>query len=426
MNMLSLFLYRTIVAPIGVLFMVTLGSVFIPKVRMGLRLRRARRDWPRFTSQPVWIHAASGEFEYAKPLIRELKKQNPKTPIVVTYFSPSFSEAIKKFPGVDFSLPLPIDLPGPTRQFLKKLNPKCGLIARTDLWPEILHQAHSLHIPLILFSVTKTKRPSAIVRSLYHWLYGYLDAVFTVTDADASVLKGILPDAQIEAIGDTRFDQVLERLNSPKALRTELKPDRQKTLVAGSTWWEDEKVLLEALTPLLRDHKMQLIVAPHEPTPSHLESLHHEFQKRNIAVQFYSRAPEFDSGVLIIDQIGILAELYQWGSMAFIGGSFKKTVHSVMEPLAAGCLTVVGPYHRNNREAIEFQSLKSQGESFVQVARDAKQFREIIENGLVASNLTTRIESIRQAVAARGGATKKLTEFLSRSYRQQAEEPSSL
>jgi len=415
MKFFLLFIYRTIVAPIGVLFMVSFGSFFIPKVRMGLRLRRQKRDWPSFASRPIWIHAASGEFEYAKPLIRELKKQNPKSSVVVTYFSPSFSEAINKFPGVDFSLPLPLDLPGPSRAFLKKLNPKCGLIARTDLWPEILHQAHSLKIPLILFSVTKTKRPSVLVRSLYQWLYGYLNAVFTVSEADANVLKAILPGTKIEAIGDTRFDQVLERLNSPKPLRSELKPKRPTTLVAGSTWWEDEKVLIEALTPLLQNHKLQLIVAPHEPTSAHIESLYQEFQKRNIAVQLYSRAPEFESGVLIIDQIGILAELYQWGSVAFVGGSFKKTVHSVMEPLAAGCITIVGPYHRNNREAIEFQNLKSGDQSFVQVAQNSDQLRQIVANDLAAGAPATRIEEIRSAVAARGGATKKLTSVLLRS-----------
>lgn len=421
-----LFIYRTIVAPIGVLLMVTLGAIFIPKVRVGLRLRRQKRQWPKFSAPPIWIHAASGEFEYAKPVIREIKKNNPDQPIVVTYFSPSFAEAVQKFPGVDFSLPLPIDLPGPTRQFLKKLRPQCGLIARTDLWPELLHQAKSLKIPLILFSVTKTKRPPGAFKIFTQWLYGYLDHVFTVSEADAAVLKGILPSAKIEAIGDTRFDQVLERLKSPKVLRIELKPERSKTLVAGSTWWEDEKVLIEALTPLLKAGKLQLVIAPHEPTASHVDSLHHEFQKRNIPVQLYSRAPEFDSGVLIADQIGILAELYQWGSLAFVGGSFKKTVHSVMEPLAAGCLTYVGPYHRNNREAIEFQTLKLDGEAMVQVALNAEQLRDRVEKHLVANDLATRIEGIRSAVAARGGATQKLTAFLSRSYHSAAEESSSL
>lgn len=410
MKTLSLIVYRTIVVPIGVLFMVTIGALFIPKVRAGLRLRRQRREWPEFESNPVWIHASSGEFEYAKPIIRELKNKNPKLPIVVTYFSPTFATAVGRFPGVDFSLPLPLDLPGPTHRFLRRLKPRCGLIARTDLWPELLHQAGRLQIPMILFSVTKTKRPNALVRGFYRWLYGYLNVVFTVSDADAAVLKSILPKASIQAIGDTRFDQVLERLRTPKPIRAELQPDREKTLVAGSTWSEDEKVLLEALPPLLLEQRLQLVIVPHEPTPSHIEALKNEFRKRNIPAALYSTAQEFKTGALIVDKIGILAELYQWGSIAFVGGSFKKSVHSVMEPLAAGCMTIVGPYHRNNREAIEFQSLKADGQPFVQIAKGAAEFRKAVESGLEQS--ASASEHIRSAVAERGGASRKLTEFL--------------
>ncbi len=49
--------------------------------------------------------------------------------------------------------------------------------------------------------------------------------------------------------------------------------------------------------------------------------------------------------------------MYQWADLAFVGGSFKKEVHSVMEPLAWGVPVVVGPKNHNNREAQEFKRL---------------------------------------------------------------------
>ena len=61
--------------------------------------------------------------------------------------------------------------------------------------------------------------------------------------------------------------------------------------------------------------------------------------------------------------------------MAFIGGSFRKTVHSVMEALGAGLKTFVGPKHKNNREAIEFQSVRAA----VTVVHDAEEFRRAVE-----------------------------------------------
>lgn len=406
---LLIILYRVFVAPLGVLLALTVGALFIPKVREGLRLRRVRRDWPTFTERPVWIHASSGEFEYAKPFITELKARQPKTPVVVTFFTPSFAAAIAKFPGVDFSLPLPIDLPGPTRGFLTKLNPQSGFIARTDLWPELLHQARKLGIPLTLFSVTKTKPPGLFARIYQRWLFGYMKSVYCVGDEDARLLKTTVKNINVEAIGDTRFDQVLQRLQNPKRVRDELKPEWRNTMVAGSTWSEDETVLFEALEGLLAAGKLKLVVVPHEPTPAHVEALVKEAEKRKLPHTVYSKGDQFNNGILIVDQIGILAELYRWGAFAFVGGSFKKSVHSVMEPLAAGSLTWIGPHHRNNREAIEFQKLNHKGQPFVQAVDNAKMMRESIEAALAKTG-DDFASAVRAEIVKRGGASRRLVE----------------
>src|SRR4051812_29225034 len=134
-----LWFYRLIAVP---LFTVSLPFLALTnrKIRRGLGMRMQTRDWPRLSKNPVWIHASSGEFEYAKPVIRELKARHPDIPIVVTYFSPTFALGVENFPGVDFALPLPLDLPGPCTSFLKHVNPRVLLIARTDFWPEMLSQ----------------------------------------------------------------------------------------------------------------------------------------------------------------------------------------------------------------------------------------------------------------------------------------------
>jgi 3-deoxy-D-manno-octulosonic-acid transferase len=131
--------------------------------------------------------------------------------------------------------------------------------------------------------------------------------------------------------------------------------------VAGSTWNEDEEVLFEALPALLRDKKLKWIIAPHEPSPSHISALGRRLKEQNLDFQLWSKAETWEAPVLLVDQVGVLAELYLYGDIAFVGGSFKSKVHSVMEPLAAGCPTMVGPYHANNREALEFQKLSLAG-----------------------------------------------------------------
>ena len=101
---------------------------------------------------PVWIHAASGEFEYAKPVIRELAKQG--RPVLVTYFSPTYADNVRKFPGVTASCPLPLDSRDEIEGFLNHFNPSALLIARTDTWPNTVFATAARQIPILLFSTT--------------------------------------------------------------------------------------------------------------------------------------------------------------------------------------------------------------------------------------------------------------------------------
>jgi 3-deoxy-D-manno-octulosonic-acid transferase len=101
---------------------------------------------------------------------------------------------------------------------------------------------------------------------------------------------------------------------------------------------------------------MCFILAPHEISEAHLRHLEAQMARRGLSSGRYSSAePDRRRRVLLIDQVGVLAELYTWGQVAFVGGSFRRQVHSVMEPLAAGLPVVVGPFHHNNREALAYQ-----------------------------------------------------------------------
>ncbi|MCC7405677.1 MAG: hypothetical protein IT288_14860 [Bdellovibrionales bacterium] len=358
-----LLVYRLVVLPILLSLFFTLGIWFSPKVRQGFRLRRESplRQAPDWVGQirPLWIHAASGEFEYAKALLRELKSRFPKTPVLVTYFSPTYQKNIAQTSEVDWHEPLPLDTPSACRQFLLRFKPLALLISRTDVWPEMIYQCHRARLPMILFSATfaEDKANRWLRGLLVRWLYPLLQEIHCVSKDDEIQLRRLLPKSAVTASGDTRYDQVLYRLSHRKVLKENLKPhQRLQTLVAGSTWPEDEAALLKVVAPFLKEKRLQMILAPHEPTPGHLRPLTDQLTKLGVPLRIYSEATEFNLGeVLIVDQVGILADLYSWGSMAFVGGSFRGSVHSVMEPLGSGAVTLVGPHHYNNREAMEFK-----------------------------------------------------------------------
>lgn len=408
---LFMILYRTLLFPTIMIVGFPLLYVMNKKFREGLALRRRPVEWPRFQEKPFWIHAASGEFEYAKPLVRELKRRHPSIPIVVTHFSPSFASAIANTPGVDFVMPLPLDLPGPVTTFFRRLQPRVLLISRTDLWPEVLYQARERKVPAVLFSARQT--PGNFLKNLWsRFLFSLLTEIYCVSPEDKEALERLGTQTPVHVAGDTRYDQVRFRLQNPKSLRTDLKPSRT-TLVAGSTWPEDERVLIQATRSLLSSKEIQLILVPHEPTPSHLKSLEEQIRQSGLSSQRYSEPRAWTEPILLIDQIGILAELYTWGQIAFVGGSFKKSVHSVMEPLAAGLPTLVGPFHKGNREALEFQKLKFEGLSLVSAVYSASdleaQLLKIMEAQAQGPALRTHI---LKEVDARTGGTARISESI--------------
>lgn len=325
--------------------------------------------------RPFWIHAASGEIEYARPVIRELKNRFPDVPVIVTFSSPSAKKIIKSLADVDAWGSLPWDFEDDCLEFLDKWHPRCWLIARTDVWPVMASICRKKNIPSLLFSATfaeNSSRLSGVSAKVTTWALNELSEIHCVSDDDVQQLKRLPLQTPVYVRGDSRFDQVFYRLQHPKQIKQELRPQgNSAVLVAGSTWPEDEKVLLPAFATVKKNCKM--ILAPHEIHEDHMKVLESELKARGLTYCKYSSATQWQAeDVLIIDQVGILAEIYTWGSIAFVGGSFRKQVHSVMEPLAAGLPVVVGPFHHNNREALLFKAKKAAGLPVVQEVTDSE------------------------------------------------------
>jgi 3-deoxy-D-manno-octulosonic-acid transferase len=186
-------------------------------------------------------------------------------------------------------------------------------------------------------------------------------------------------------------------------------------LVAGSSWPEDEAVLLPALAEFLKHKKMKLILVPHEPTTPHLGTIEASLRALDLRHAYFSAGNAWpDEEVLIVDQVGVLAELYAWGTFAFIGGSFRKSVHSVMEALGAGLMTFVGPFHENNREAMEFKALPIADFAGVNVVMNTEELREKMRAALESpQSLAGFQRQLKAEFQKRLGATDRLLERLS-------------
>jgi 3-deoxy-D-manno-octulosonic-acid transferase len=151
----------------------------------------------------------------------------------------------------------------------------------------------------------------------------------------------------VRVSGDTRFDRVVFRAargrqNGAVAHLQQIAGDRE-VVVGGSTWREDEEILRE----LQREEDFFLLLAPHEPTSDALTRLLDLFQGSLLLSDIVQHGVGLDNPgeihTVIVDSVGQLAELYQAGDVAWVGGGFGAGVHSLLEPAAHGLGTFSGP-----------------------------------------------------------------------------------
>lgn len=369
------FIYNIIVIPIfGALLQV--ASLVNKKIRRGLRGRKGlfeqlEHDVKKLTaSRRLWFHSSSmGEFEQAKPIIAALRKQYDDLDIIVSFFSPSGYEHSKNYKLATLITYIPFDNISSARRFLDLIQPTAAIMVRYDVWPNHVWELHRRNVPTFIANATlrkNSKRHLIVVRNFHRHLYETLTAILTVSRQDAEAFQRFhLTHPEIHVIGETRYDQVWQR--SEEARTKHLIPTamlrRKKVFVVGSSWGEDEEVLLPAFRRIAQhDSNALMILVPHEPTLETLDNLERALEYKLRSIRFSDLNDYTDENVILVDSIGILTSLYQYAHVAYVGGSFKQGIHNVLEPAVYGLPVLYGPKHRNSQEAIE---LARRGGGFV-------------------------------------------------------------
>jgi 3-deoxy-D-manno-octulosonic-acid transferase len=207
----------------------------------------------------------------------------------------------------------------------------------------------------------RSSRLGPLARFALRPAYQRLDAVGAVNDETAARFPRLgVPRGWVHTTGDARFDQVwtrLKQLQSDSALLQRLSAAGVSTIVAGSTWPADEARLLPAVARVAADHGLRLILAPHEPDAKHLELATRATTSAGLSHALLAEVESNDAPlpqVVIVDRIGVLADLYSLADIAFVGGAFHGGgVHSVVEPAALAVPVLMGPGHQNAEEAGE-------------------------------------------------------------------------
>ncbi|MGH7612688.1 MAG: 3-deoxy-D-manno-octulosonic acid transferase [Gemmatimonadales bacterium] len=353
-----------------------LGAHFDAKLARGIAGRRGLVDryaaWATAHRDPrrplVWFHAPSvGEGLQAKPVIEALRAERPDWQVAYSFFSPSAERLATALP-VDFTDYLPLDRLPDVRVALETLAPTALVYAKLDVWPELTLAAAARGTRLGLISATVAPRSSRLTWPVRAWVapaYAALDRIGAIGAEDATRLERLGGRREtITVTGDTRYDSVaeraerLDRSREPLAALAPRNPD-SFTIVAGSTWPADEAVVLPAFAELVTrgDAKeTRLILAPHEPSASHLAAVDAVAERsglpRPMRLSQVGAAPRERMTVVVVDRVGVLADLYALGQAAYVGGGYHRAgLHSTLEPAACGVPMCVGPGWTMSRDA---------------------------------------------------------------------------
>lgn len=364
----------------------------------------------------VWFHCASlGEFEQGRPVLEALRTQYPGIRILLTFFSPSGYEVRKSYSGADWVFYLPMDSRANARRFLNSVQPNLVIWIKYEYWYHYLTSLHKRKIPTLL--VSGIFRPDQPFFKWYGRLHQYILESFThlfvQTNASKDLLATIGFKDQVTVNGDTRFDRVadiLEKFTPIPAVENFC--GQYPTVVAGSTWPEDE----EELDHYANTHpNMRFIIAPHEIDEQHLREIEKLFKHTIRYSVLQKRVPgtvsreQQHTNTLIIDNIGMLSRLYKYATITYVGGGFGSDgVHNVLEAAVYHKPVVFGPVYEKYVEAAE---LVDQGGGFP--IETALELEKVLDQLL--TDEAAYKKACRQAgdyVQVKTGATKTVMRYI--------------
>lgn len=349
---------------------VAIYSIFNKKVR---KMWRGERQTIKILKQKVdpsadyvWFHAASlGEFEQGRPLIESLRQRHPEYKILLTFFSPSGYEVRKDYPHADIVCYLPLDTVRNARRFLRAVRPVMAFFIKYEFWYNYLHILRHRGVPV--YSVSSIFRPDQVFFKWYGREYAYVLRCITKYFVQNEISRELLAKigiTDVQVIGDTRFDRVMQVKEAHKELPIVESfcergvvdvPNGCDVFVVGSSWQADEDVYL----PYFHTHRdYKLIIAPHVIGEERLSRLISNLDGK--VVRYTKTTPEeaANADVLIIDCFGLLSHIYRYATVAYVGGGFGVGIHNVLEAAVWGTPVLFGP---NNKRFQEAQELKANG-----------------------------------------------------------------
>lgn len=357
----------------------------------------------------VLFHAASaGEFEQLQPILKKVDRS--RYFVLLTFFSPTVFLTEKETALADAVCYHPFDFPWSAKLFFKKFDIQHYIITRNDIWPTHLFIAKQLGINTVLINANlyrKNHYNSWFMGSFLKLVFSQFNLILTGSERLKNNLLNLVPPEKVQVTGDSRLDRVIElKAENNNTLLPESFVS-SPTLVLGSIIPSDYPVIFEGLKKYYskgnqsfdeKDHR--IIIVPHEINKSELQIIENKLDEIGFPWAYYSEKEKFEnSRVVIINKIGILANLYKYSDATYVGAGFGAGVHSVIEPSVYNNLVSFGPNYQIVDMAVSL--VKNKLATVINNSDDFVQFLTLLNNPsklkIVSENMGQFLSEQKQA-----------------------------
>jgi 3-deoxy-D-manno-octulosonic-acid transferase len=391
------------------------------RYRAGLaqRLGAVQRGLREFVNQrsTIWIHAVSvGETVAIGRLVELLDEIDPDLPVVISTTTRTGQKlAQDRFDdsriGQTRVFYYPLDFAWIVRRYLRVLRPRAIVLVESELWPRMIYEADTAHIPVVVVNGRISDRSLPRYRALRRFWWPFLrrlTLVLAQSEEDQKRFCEIgVPAEKVRAVGNLKFDvRAAGASTLIHELRTHLPPD-VKVLVAGSTLEGEEIYLLDAFRELVeRFPNLVLLLAPRHP--ERFGAVEELIKERNCEYLLRSAWVQHPKairprGIFLLDSMGELASVYSIASVAFVGGSLVPAGgHNPLEPAQFAVPIVMGPSIANFR-SVTAALLEQQAIRIAPVER----LRDTLAELLTSSDAALMGARARQVFEQESGASEK-------------------
>ncbi len=319
----------------------------------------------------VWVHAVSvGETRASAPVVHALLADGYQ--VLLTHMTPTgrqtgkeiFSQAIAA--NQLQQAYLPYDVSWAVKAFLKKFQPRLGLVMETEVWPVLLRTAVKAKVPLLLVnarlserSARRTLKFGALAKDIYQ----SFDQILAQTPLDAKRYESLGLD-QVLVTGNLKFDVApnFSQIDEAVSLRKLLLPETQ-IVCAASTRDGEEEIIMNAWLDVIQSHPelartARLIVVPRHP--QRFDEVCQILQK---SVPLVVRKSELvdalvfakalnNQTVILGDSMGEMSFYYALSDLVVMGGSLRPLGgQNFIEACSLGCPAILGQHTFNFQQA---------------------------------------------------------------------------